>query len=171
MLRRSARRLFFLIAAAAAAACSGIRPPPGLVLEIVRASDGESLLCAAMQPGEEFDLRFVHSVNRRPVVDTLRIEPGRLVVVKSRYDAFGAGMPEGSTEEGRLAVLPDGRLEWTVERALPEIAVRVGRVAEHTLIVRGRRFRLADLAAPGTAVILYPREACGLDPMKGRWIP
>jgi len=47
--------------------------------------------------GEEFVLSFIHSVNKRPVYDTLRIEGDHLLIVKSRYDSFGAGMPETST--------------------------------------------------------------------------
>ena len=61
-------------------------------------------------------LSFVHSVNRRPVYDTLRVERDHLVIVRSRYDSFGAGMPEASTPEGTLTIAKDGWLEWTVNR-------------------------------------------------------
>ena len=140
-------------------------------LEIVDGRDGRVALCARVQPGEEFVLSFVHSVNKRPVYDTLRAEGDHLVIVKSRFDSFGAGMPEASTAEGTLTIAKDGWLEWTVNRAVPEITVRVGWVAEHTLHIKGREIRLEDLAEPGKPLTMRVRELRMFDLIKGRCIP
>jgi hypothetical protein len=89
-------------------------------------------------------------VNRRPVFETLRVERDHLVIVGARFDSFGAGMPEASTEQGTLRRRDDGWLEWTVNRPVHEVVVRVGRVAGHTLALKGNAIPLADLAEPGT---------------------
>ncbi len=128
--------------------------PQHLVLEIANADTRQEVLCADMTEGEEFVLSFTHSVNRRPVYDTLRVARDHLVIVKSRFDAFGAGMPETTTEQGTFRVAEDGWLEWTINRPLPEVIVRVGRVANHTLRLKGREIRLADLAEPGTPLAM-----------------
>lgn len=144
------------------------------LLPVVEVSDGRTgriVYCERVQPGEQLAISFVHSVNRRPVYDTLRAERDHLVIVKSRFDAFGAGMPEASTSEGTLVVAPDGWLEWTVNRPVPEITVRVGRVAEHKLHLKGREIHLADLAEPGAALTMRIRKARVLDLMKGRCMP
>jgi hypothetical protein len=140
------------------------------VLEVVDLGTGHVFVCARVQPGEEFVISFVHSVNRRPVYDTLRVENDHLVIVRSRFDAFGAGMPEASTAEGTLSVASDGWLEWTVNRHVPDVTVRVGRVADHTLHLKGREIRLSDLAEPGSALTLLVRKSRWLDLMKGRCI-
>jgi hypothetical protein len=140
-------------------------------LEIVDGLAGRVAFCAQVQPGEEFVLSFVHSVNKRPVYDTLRVEADHLVIVKSRFDAFGAGMPESSTDEGTLAVARDGWLEWTVNRPVPEVTVRVGRVADHTLHIKGREIHLSALAEPGSALTFRIRKSPWLDLLKGRCIP
>ena len=140
-------------------------------LELVDGSNGRVVFCARVQPGEEFVLSFVHSVNRRPVYDTLRAEGDHLVIVKSRFDSFGAGMPESSTSEGTLAVAADGWLEWTMNRAVPEVTVRVGRVADHTLSIKGKEIRLSELVEPGVALTLRARKFRMLDLMKGRCMP
>lgn len=142
-----------------------------LTLEIVDGRDGRVVFCARVQTGEEFVLSFVHSVNKRPVFDTLRVVDDHLVIVKSRFDAFGAGMPEASTDEGTLMVAPDGWLEWAVYRPVPEITVRVGRVADHTLNLKGREIRLSALSEPGSALTFRVRKTRWLDLMKGRCIP
>ena len=141
-----------------------------LALEFVDGREGRVAFCVWVRPGEEFVLSFVHSVNKRPVYDTLRAEGDHLVIVKSRFDSFGAGMPEASTDEGTLTVAPDGWLEWTVNRPVPEITVRVGRVAEHTLHLKGREIRLADLAEPGKALTMRVRKIRMFDLLKGRCI-
>ncbi len=144
----------------------------GGVLEVVREPEGVRVFCRRLQPGEEVVLAYVHSVNRRPVYDTLRIEEGQLVIVKSRFDAFGAGMPDGSTEEGTLRVLAGGILEWTVHRPVDEVTLRVGRVAGHRLLFREEAVFLDRLAPPGTALTLRPGKAVVSDLFwKGRCPP
>jgi len=144
--------------------------PRRVVLEVVRADTGQLALCADMADGEEFVLSFVHSVNKRPVYDTLRVTRDHLVIVKSRFDAFGAGMPETSTEQGSFRVAADGWLEWTINRPLPEVIVRVGRVANHTLHLEGRETRLAALAEPGTPLALRVQNRSIYAVWKGRCV-
>jgi hypothetical protein len=144
--------------------------PRHLILEIARADSDLPLLCARMRPGDEVVLSFVHSVNRRPVHDTIRVASDRLIVVKSVFDSFGAGMPEASTAEGTLRIGEDGWLEWTINRPMPEVVVRIGWVANHTLRLKGREVPLAELAAPGTAVALRPKTYSWFDLWKGRCI-
>ena len=142
--------------------------PQRLVLEIADAKTGRLALCADMAEGEEFFLSFVHSVNKRPVYDTLRAARDHLVIVGSRFDAFGAGMPETSTEQGTFRVGRDGWIEWTINRPMPEVVVRVGRVANHTLRLKGREIRLADLAEPGTPLAMRMENGSLYATWKGR---
>jgi hypothetical protein len=136
------------VAACAAAALLPVRT----ALTVRSQPAGELLLAAAVAPGEEFVVSYVHSVNRRPVHDTLRVAPPDLVIVKSRFDAFGAGIPETSTADNPLQVTADGWLEYTVARTVPEVTLFVGRVAEHTLHLQSRTVRLDTIARPGSAV-------------------
>jgi hypothetical protein len=137
-------------------------------LEISDFKTQRKLLVVCMRSGEEFTISFIHSVNRRPVYDTLRVESDHLVIVRSRYDSFGAGMPESSTGEGTLAVAKDGWLVWTVNRPVPDITVRVGWTAEHMLHIRDRKIRLAKLAEPGSALTMRVQKISMIDYLKGR---
>jgi len=132
-----------------ALAVASVLHPRHLVLEITNLATGRPVLCAVMAEGEEFGISFIHSVNKRPVHDTLRAARDSLVIVRSRFDAFGAGMPETTTAQGVLRVAPDGWLEWTVNRPVPEVVLRVGRVADHRLRLKARSLPLSELAPPG----------------------
>ncbi len=144
--------------------------PTLLVLEISACGTGEVLMCAPVNQGDTCVMSFIHSVNKRPVFDTWRFEADHIVIVKSRFDAFGAGMPESSTDEGTLAVLDDGWLEWTVNRPVPDLIVRVGRVANHVLLLKGREVPLANLAEPGRALRFKVRRVSRFFSIKERCV-
>jgi hypothetical protein len=105
-----------------------------------------------VREGDEFVIRYVHSVNRRPVLDTLRVEGTALRIATSRFDTFGAGIPDDATAGHPLRRTADGWMEYTVDRLVPEVTLFVGRVADHTLHVHARAIPLATLAEPGTAL-------------------
>ena len=159
-----------MIAAGAVAVALLLLWPMVQVLEVVDDRSGRTAFCTQVQPGDEFVLSFVHSVNRRPVYDTLRIETDHLVIVRSRFDAFGAGMPEASTQDGTLTIEKDGWMEWTVNRPASEVTVRVGRSSDHTVHYKGRDIRLSDLAEPGSALTLRVRKLAWLNLIKNRCI-
>jgi hypothetical protein len=132
------------------------------VLEIRAAKTGKLLFCTRVAEGEEFVLSFTHSVNKRPVYDTIRVEDGHLVVVGSRFDSFGAGMPDGA----RFS--KDGSLEWIVNRPVPEITFFVGWVANHTIELKGRKLALVNLAQPGTLLSVRTEKVSRYELWKGR---
>lgn len=110
-------------------------------------------LCYIVTPGDEFTISFVHSVNKRPVYDTIRIEKDHFLVVKSRYDAFGAGMPVASDGDARLKTVADGWLELTdINLRLTDFKIFVGTIAEHSLRIHNKDFRMTEHVAPGTPV-------------------
>lgn len=122
------------------------------MVEVVSFGTGRDLFCAEMDEGEEFTLSFVHSVNKRPVHDTVQVARDYLVVVQSRYDSFGAGMPESSGAEGHLSWDADGWLIWTLNRPIPSIDLFVGREARHIIHIRDIEKALEELVEPGTSI-------------------
>ncbi len=126
--------------------------PTQSVLVVKTLNPDTTVLCACMTEGEELAVSYVHSVNKRPVYDYLRIQGDKLLIARSRYDAFGAGMPETTTPENPLRVGTDGWLEYTVNRLVPDVRIFVGRVAKHILHLKGHQIPFASLANPGSAL-------------------
>jgi hypothetical protein len=123
-----------------------------------------------MAAGEEFILSFIHSVNQRPVYDTIRVEEGCLLIVKSRFDSLGAGMPEASTGTMKRQLGKDGWLESIMIQSVPEVTFFVGWVANHSLHVKGRDIPLTDMVEPGTLLSLRMQKASRYDLWKNRCI-
>lgn len=142
--------------------------PHAQVLEISLLTDQRVVWRSLADRGEEFVISYVHSVNKRPVFDTLRLDGDRIVIVKSRFDSFGAGMPESSTGDGTLEFAPNGWLQWTVNRPVTDFVVRVGRVADHRLFFRGKEYPLSAIGEPGSGLRFRARWMSLYEAMKGR---
>lgn len=122
-----------------------------------------------LNAGEEFIIGFTHSVNKRPVYDYIQKSGQKdLLIVKSRYDAFGAGMPEAAPPGASLKTV-DGMLELSnINLSRREIDLFVGTVANHTLTVKQRTLALADIVPPGTHLQFKVNRVSYFDIWKGR---
>lgn len=146
------RRALAVVAAAATLVAAAVLVPSRTALTVRAHRTGELRHAVAMRDGDELVIAYVHSVNRRPVRDTLRVEGQALRIATSRFDAFGAGIPDDATPGHPLRKTADGWMEYTVDRLVPDVTLFVGRVAEHTLHVKSSAIPLATLAEPGTAL-------------------
>jgi hypothetical protein len=145
------------------------------LVSVLAVSDAKTtlpVLYVKARDGQEFSVAFSHSVNKRPVRDYIRVAGDRLVVARSEYDAFGAGMPETSQGETTVRLTPAGKIVLdNINRSLPEITVFVGTVANHVLYAAGREIPLADLAPPGTPLTFRIAKVSYFTLLSSRCIP
>lgn len=144
--------------------------PSQTVLVVQTVKPERIVLFSRMTDGEEWMISYTHSVNRRPVYDFIRIEGSGLRIVRSRFDAFGAGIPETSTPDNPLRIGADGWLEYTVNRSVPDITIFVGRVAGHVLHLKGREISFASLAQPGMALRFSVEKRSLYQTFKGEFV-
>lgn len=119
-----------------------------LVVEIP--GTGEITWAAPLRGDEQFQLRYIHSVDLLPVFETYASEGTQLVLAETRFLSWGAGL--GYMGEGILS----GENGWTIikemKRQVGTIPLRVGTIAEHTLLYRGKEIRLRDYV-PAQALV------------------
>jgi hypothetical protein len=106
-----------------------------------------------------FALSHRHSVAKLPWVDEFRVDPGgEMVLYRTRYGAFGAGLPSG--DEGGTVRLEGG---WIVidgmARRFASVALSPAAATEHRLSIRGRAWALWPLAAGRTPVTMAVERA------------
>lgn len=104
-----------------------------------------------------FAITYVHSVALTPVTDYFIVKNGQITLNKTEYSDFGAGLPT-SPEAGQGMSVADGIITLdNLNRALPSFQTRVGRVANHVLLIFKKTgeplaIPLATLAPPGAAL-------------------
>lgn len=130
---------------------------------------GDILYSVPLNEGGNFAIRFIHSVAKSPVTDHFIIKEGKIFLDKTIYHDFGAGLPH-APENGQTMKAENGEISITgFNRELPYLAIRVGRVADHTLILfesakpeavnaMAGEVPLDKLATPGTVIIFKIKE-------------
>lgn len=131
-------------------------------LLVLENSEGKNLYTVPMSDGGEFAIRFIHSVAKSPVTDYFILKEGKVVLDKTIYHDFGAGLPH-KPEKGQEMKSENGELSITgFNREIPELSLRVGRVADHTLLIFGKEgsnvtpivdVPLSTLSPPGSVII------------------
>lgn len=127
-------------------------------LEVTR-ENGEAVFMATLADDERFILRHRHSVHRSLVEEFLAPGPGNTIsVLEGRYQDYGAGLPQ-KAEPGQNIIFHGGKARLVLAPTyLPQIELRVGRIAEHTIILRDREIKLANLIEPGMVAIFRISE-------------
>lgn len=128
---------------------------------VLKDARGAVLFSCPAPEGFVFGIRYIHSVARSPVEDWFRVAQNVIFLEKTIYQDFGAGLPH-NPQPGQTMTTADGHIVIKgYHMALPSFDVRVGRVAQHVLLLPQaaagcegltRQVPLAELAAPGSAI-------------------
>ena len=129
---------------------SGCRSSDRLILN----SPGQKEQTIDLGDSNTFFLRYIHSVERTPVIENFLIQDdGQLLLTSTAYKSYGVGTPS-LPEEGRLT-LKDG---WIVldnlRRIYPDIRVRVGTEAGLSLGVGSKLYPIYQWFPAGSLVII-----------------
>ncbi len=131
-------------------------------LELKLLPFGDSILVLPLRKKELFGIRYIHSVDIKPVFEIFEVSSeGKLLLKDTYFRMFGAGMGY-ITGRGKLGY-SDGWL-WIrdINDPVNGFVLRVGsRRVAHTLLYRGREINLSNLwAGKRVQFILKPNEWC-----------
>lgn len=117
-----------------------------------------SLIALARGHETDFVISYTHSVNKGRVRDyCVLLADGSVLVTKTRFVSYGAGMSEPEGDE--VFVVADDYLELSnLNLKIPRLFLRVGLVANHEIECGGRTFSLSDFFKPQTAVFIGRRN-------------
>ena len=128
--------------------------------------NGELIACAPAgigRQGQQFSLRFIHSVQKTPVREDLVVEPDGFRLLRTEYQSFGVGLPFLETEgdfrqEGNVYVMDH------MDRRFPELSLRTGVGTQLTLYLNGKEYKLYAMFPPGTRIDVR------VEPVYRKWI-
>jgi hypothetical protein len=117
--------------------------------ECLTLTEGSRLLYAGpINPGESFEITFTHSLNLSPITDVIEWTGDELIVRKSIFKTFGAGVPVPSDGIGKeLVRRTDGSYELTgIDKPMESIAILTSSIPNHRIKFKGCEIFLLDLA-------------------------
>lgn len=117
-------------------------------LVVVDDETGERYLTASVPTGARIGLEYTHSVERSRVYEAYAVREDRLELVRIEFESYGWGLPTGADVRRE-----NGTFVAERSRAVEELTVSPGRIADHRLHVNGRTHDLVALS-DGRAVDL-----------------
>lgn len=151
---------FFMTMAAALMLLAPVSIWASRLALLLENENGQTLLAVPLAEGEQFAIRYRHSVAQTPVTDYFVIKNGEIWLDHTIYHDFGAGLPH-TPEHGQTMRQKHGELILNgFNRRLPVFELRVGRVAGHRLLLYDKKdgrsivqdIALDQLAPPGSAI-------------------
>jgi len=119
------------------------------MITITEAESGRIVFISWKLENKEFYTSFIHSVNRMPVYDYYRILDNHFVLYKTSFYSYGAGMPDFEDYKQK-PVLKDGMVHIdNLNIEMDSFSVFVGRVANHSLYMDNKVYKLSDFIEPG----------------------
>jgi hypothetical protein len=101
-----------------------------------------------------FSLRYVHSVEKTPVIETFQVlDDGNLMLTSTAYQSYGVGLPS-LPEEGTLTISDGWLILKNLQRLYPDIRLRVGPEAGVSLEVENRTYPIYQWYPAGSLVII-----------------
>lgn len=139
--------LFILLLAAVAAILFCV---PQRYLTVMD-EQGAMVYLRPVKLGERYMVRFIHSVQRRPVDEIYEIASDCSILRETVYDMMGAGLPTEPLA-GQTFTIEDGKYYIRgFNLRIPALTYRISKVvADHTLFIGKDKFRLKQwVSAPG----------------------
>ncbi|MEW6377513.1 MAG: DUF1850 domain-containing protein [Thermodesulfobacteriota bacterium] len=113
------------------------------------------LLDFPAKPGDRFYIHYIHSSDKTPVHDIFEIgASGEMILIEENFDWYGAGLEFMNWEKASIN-FEGGKIRVYLNRPLPFLRLRVGRVANHTLIFNGVAISLKDIARGGELLKIW----------------
>ncbi len=138
-------------------------------------ADAKEIYATHLPTEGRFCIKFTHSVALSPVEEWYRAENEHIVLTSTVYEDFGAGLPH-DTAPGQHMFVEDGKVHITgFTLSLRDLQVRVGRIANHELIVERNKEQALELiplsffALQGKTVIFSIQEVSWFMAMMKNW--
>ena len=132
------------------AVIGGCGQPERLVLQ----SAGQPDRFIEIGDTKTFSLRYTHSVEKTPVIESFRIlDNGKLLLFSTAYKSYGVGLPS-LPEEGTLSVSDGWLLLENLHREYPEIKLRVGPEAGVSIELNNKTYPIYQWYTAGSLVVI-----------------
>ena len=104
-----------------------------------------------IKDGESFTVEYTHSVQLTPVSETYIIDKGRVILVESYFESYGAGLP--ATTPYKFEITDEGFRIYEINEVIEYLIYRTGaEVANHKLILGDHEYNFLDFSEPRSGI-------------------
>ncbi|ADO76581.1 DUF1850 domain-containing protein [Halanaerobium praevalens] len=114
-------------------------------LEIIDYQADKTILAEKVDNGDQFSLKYLHSVARTPVIEFFKIKDQKILLTGTEYQSYGAGLPT-SNNLGDYILKDNKFIIQNIDQVLPEIMLRVSNYAQTEFIYNQKTYKLFKLA-------------------------
>ena len=97
-------------------------------------------------------IKFIHSVQKTPVIEELELKNGEFVLVRTKYQSQGVGLPFDAAD-GTFHRDNDWFI-FDMNRKFPLLELRTGKGTQLTVILDGKTYELYKIFPIGTKIIV-----------------
>lgn len=118
----------------------------------------------------EFYISFNHSVNRTPVNEYYRISEGKLLLVKSTFYSYGAGMPEIGEYGSSEPKIINGMVQIdNINKEFQRFTIFAGTYANHSMNTNNNNIPFSRFVEPQTPVTFEVKEVSLISILRSYW--
>lgn len=120
------------------------------VLTIENMYENKTYVVQPFKDDDIFIMKWIHSVELEPWEEWFGIKDNNIILLKTRFKAFGAGVPDRAGEE---TYMEDDYIVYDkINTIIPSLTYGISPFAQHTLIIKDQEFPLYKTLAPDTGV-------------------
>lgn len=99
---------------------------------------------------KSFDLSWIHSVEKEEWIEHYVVENGVLLLQRTRFKTFGAGVPSDAEE----VELKDGFVVMMINQPYKELNLTISKYVDTTIAIGDQQFKLYKFGEPYETVLI-----------------
>ena len=126
---------------------------PIKVLSATDYKSGKYLKSWAVKDGENFGIKYTHSVELTEVIENYLIKDDKIILKDTYFKSYGAGLP--ATTPYKFEITEKGFRIYDINEEMENLIYRTGAErANHRLFLRNKEFEFLDFSEPRTGTRL-----------------
>jgi hypothetical protein len=125
---------------------------------IVMEKGGNILISQPVMPGDEISVKFIHSVEKVPVIETYIVNDNTdLILSTAVYGSMGAGLPSDTSYN----ITYDENNEFlitNISQPFNKVNFITGSIPKHIIVISGIEYPIYEMIDEGKPFILYIKQ-------------
>ncbi|MDK2917953.1 MAG: hypothetical protein PWQ37_686 [Candidatus Petromonas sp.] len=124
------------------------------VLVVRCVETNELIFINKIKPGDEFTMKWMHSVELQPWEEIFRIDENyNIILDRTRFKQFGAGVPDYA---GNKTEIKDGYIIFSgINKKMSKLPYGISSFAKHTFFFKDKKIKLYEKVKDANSINIY----------------